>query len=92
MALQVLEITWGKLVKDVKAASGLSELIAAHDRYLARLMQKAWCFAFFDCVCVCVCVRACSRVLLCASPPCLCLFVGVYLCSAGLLPRCTGSR
>ncbi len=39
-ATQVLEITWGKLVKDLKAARGLSELIAAHDRYLTRLMQK----------------------------------------------------
>jgi hypothetical protein len=40
LGVQVLEITWGKLVKDLKAAHGLSDLIAAHDRYLARLMQK----------------------------------------------------
>ena len=37
---EVLEIMWGQLVKDVKAATGLSDLIAAHDRYLHGILQK----------------------------------------------------
>ncbi len=43
---EVLEIMWGALVKDVKAARGLSDLIAAHDRYLVGILQKVrtnWC-------------------------------------------------
>ena len=41
---EVVEISWGELVKGVKAAQGLSDLIAAHDDYLSTILQK---------VCVC---------------------------------------
>lgn len=37
---EVLEIMWGQLVRDVKASRGLSDLIAAHDRYLSGILQK----------------------------------------------------
>lgn len=37
---EVLEIMWGQLVKDVMASRGLSDLIAAHDRYLSGILQK----------------------------------------------------
>jgi hypothetical protein len=46
---EVLEIMWGQLVKEVKASCGLSDLIAAHDRYLSGILQKVCGFPLQTC-------------------------------------------
>nr|XP_043636525.1 gamma-tubulin complex component 3-like [Erigeron canadensis]XP_043636526.1 gamma-tubulin complex component 3-like [Erigeron canadensis] len=39
--LEVLEVTWDKFCNEMEAAKDLDDLIAAHDRYLATIVEKS---------------------------------------------------